>query len=421
MGARRCSNNNASNMVRESLPPDTPAAMRSPLRIIRKRPIASPALRRIVLSRSTVFHDSELTLLNLTASRGEYRGPMKRCLLLLTLPLVTFAAPRYTAARTTDHGIEIIRLSDTQRGVEVAIAPAVGNRVYELKVHGNNLLYFPAPDIAAYKNNPRPPLDGIPFLAPWANRISGGGFWADGKRYIFNSDLGSVHVAPDGIAIHGMLSLSPLWEVTSVAADHNSAHVTSRLDFWKYPELMANWPFAHEYEMTYTLRGGALEVSTSVKNLSDEPMPVVIGFHPYFNIPGVPRAEWTAHVAARKHVQTDAKLVATGEFTPNDLPGQISLRDHNFDDGFTDLVRGSDGRATFSVQAGDKKIEVIYGPKYQVAVVYSPPGQNYICFEPMAAITNGINLAREGKYPELQSAAPGATWAENFWVQFSGF
>jgi aldose 1-epimerase len=346
---------------------------------------------------------------------------MRRCLLLLALPVLTLAATRYTAEKTTDHGIEVVRLTDAEQGVEVSIAPAVGNRAYELKVHGKNLLYFPLPDIAALKNSGRPLLNGIPFLAPWANRIAGAGFWANGKRYVFNSDLGTVHVDRDGIAIHGMLAVSPLWEVTAMAADGASAHVTSHLLFWKHPELMANWPFAHEYEMTYTLADGVLQVTTRVRNLSAEPMPVVIGFHPYFNVPDVPRAEWTAHVPARKHVETDSHLVATGEFTPNHLPDRVSLKDHNFDDGFVDLVRGSDGRATLSVQAGDKKIEVIYGPKYDVAVVFSPPGQSFICFEPMTAITNGINLAHERKYSELQTVAPGSTWQETFWVAFSGF
>ena len=32
--------------------------------------------------------------------------------------------------------------------------------------------------------------------------------------------------------------------------------------------------------MTYRLRGGVLEVATSIVNLSAEPMPVAIGFHP---------------------------------------------------------------------------------------------------------------------------------------------
>ena len=63
---------------------------------------------------------------------------------------------------------------------------------------------------------------------------------------------------------------------------------------------------------------------------------------------------------------------------------------------------------------------MIYGPKYAVAVVYAPPNQNYICFEPMAAITNGVNLAHEGKYPDLQMVPPGGRWRESFWVRATG-
>ncbi len=344
---------------------------------------------------------------------------MNRYLLLLILPGLACGQSGYTAEKTIDGGVEIVHLADAAHGVEVSIVPSVGNRAYELKVRGKNLLYSldPAALVAAGSKG----LNGIPFLAPWANRMAGAGFWADGKRYAFNPDLGSVHIDPNGIAIHGMLTASTHWEVTEVSADANSAHVTSSFRFWKYPDLMANWPFAQEYEMTYRLAGGVLEVSTTIKNLSAEPMPVAIGFHPYFQIPGVPRSEASAHIAARLHVETDPQLVATGATTANRLPEQISLKDHTLDDGFTDLVRGGDGRATFSVRAGDKEIDVIYGPKYQVAVVYAPPGKDYVCFEPMTAITNGVNLAHEGKYPALQMLDPGATWRESFWVRSSGF
>jgi aldose 1-epimerase len=218
-----------------------------------------------------------------------------------------------------------------------------------------------------------------------------------------------------------MLTASPLWEVVEVKADKRSAHVTSRLRFWKYPDLMANWPFAHEYEMTYTLANGVLEVTTKVKNLSAKPMPVVLGFHPYFRLGNVPRAEASVHIPAREHVETDAHLVATGELKPANLPGWVSLKDHTFDDGYTNLARESDGRAVFVLKAGEKKIEVLYGPRYQVAVVYAPPNQPYVCFEPMAAVTNGANLAHEGKYRELETVAPGDTWQESFWVRASGF
>ncbi len=346
---------------------------------------------------------------------------MTRWLTLLVLPVMAYAADTYTAEKTTDHGIEVIRLTDAARGVSVSIAPSLGNRAFELNVHGNNLLYFPPPDIAAFRDSGARQLNGVPFLAPWANRMAGGGFWANNRKYRFNPDLGTVRLDRDDIAIHGMLTSSPLWEVIDLGANGRSAHVTSRLQFWKYPDLMANWPFAHEYEMTYRLGNGVLEVSTTVRNLSAKPMPVVLGFHPYFKLPGVPRSEASVHIPAREHVETDARLVATGELRPAHLTDWISLKDHTFDDGYTDLSRGRDGRAIFSIQAATKRIEVLYGPRYQVAVIFAPPNQPFICFEPMAAITNGANLAHEGKYDELQTVAPGGTWHESFWVRWSGF
>ena len=151
-------------------------------------------------------------------------------------------------------------------------------------------------------------------------------------------------------------------------ADENSAHVTSRLEFWRHPDLMANWPFAHDYEMTYRLAGGVLEVSVTVTNRSADPMPVALGFHPYFQLPGVPIEEAVAHIPVRRHVETDSRLVATGETTPVAFTGSpVSLKDQRFDDGFTDLVRDPDGRAVFSVEGRGKKIEVAFGPRYQVA------------------------------------------------------
>jgi aldose 1-epimerase len=347
---------------------------------------------------------------------------MTRLLCLLVLPVLTLPMPspaqNYTAVKASDHGVEIVRLTDKAAGVEVSIAPSIGNRAYEMKVHGGNILYLGAEDVG--KLQARPGLSGIPFLAPWANRIADGGFWANGKKYTFNGELGSARVAATGIAMHGMLSTSPLWEVTAIKADKNAAWLTSRFEFWKHPELMANWPFAHEYEMTYRLSGGTLEVITTVINRSVEPMPLALGYHPYYNLPGVPRDQATAHIPARTAVVTDSRLIPTGEMKPMDLPDPTPLTGRTLDNGFTDLIRDPQGRAVFSVEGGGKKIEVTYGPKWIVAVVWEPANQNFICFEPMAGITNGVNLAHEGKYKDLQVLAPGATWKESFWVKASG-
>ena len=173
---------------------------------------------------------------------------------LLLVPLMSFGQ-NYKAEQTTDHGIPVVRLTDASHGVEVSIVPSVGNEAYEMKVHGKNILHFPYPDVSEFQK--RPALSGIPFLAPWGNRLDQQAFWANGKKYQFDMQLGNVRGANP---IHGLLSSSPLWRVTEAAADQRSAHVTSRLEFWKYPDLMAQWPFAHEYEMTYSLADGVLEV-----------------------------------------------------------------------------------------------------------------------------------------------------------------
>jgi aldose 1-epimerase len=344
---------------------------------------------------------------------------MKR---LFLLPLLCFMsqAQNYKAERVDDHGVPAIRLTDAAHGVEVSVVPSVGNTAYEMKVHGHNILWFPFVNVSEFQKAPQ--TSAIPFLAPWANRLDQQAFWANGKKHAFDMELGNVRGATP---IHGLLRFSSLWQVTDVAADKDSAHVTSKLEFWKDPELMKQWPFAHEYEMTYRLDDGELEVRAMVTNLSAEPMPISIGFHPYYRIPDVPRDEWLGHIPARRRVVTDSRLIPTGEFKPMDLPDSFPLKGQTLDDGFIDLERDGQQRAHFFIQSGAKKVEAIFGPKYQAAVVWEPNNadgspRDFICFEPMAGVTNAINLNHAGKYPELQSLGPGGKWTESFWIRTSG-
>lgn len=317
---------------------------------------------------------------------------------------------RYSAKRS----VTAVDLADREAKVEVRILPGRGNRASAMKVQGVNILWFPAEDADVAD---RPRLNGIPFLAPWGNRLDAG-FQSSGKWHAL--DAAGLRRDANGLPIHGLLTASALWAVVDLAEDEKQASVTSRLNFGAHPELMAHWPYRHEYEMTYRLAGGALEVSTTIRNTGDEAMPVAIGFHPYFVLPGVSRDEVAVRVPASSHVDTDAKLLATGAFTANQLPEWVPLRSHPLDDGFTDLIRDPDGRARFSISAGSRGIHVDFGPRYSVAIVYAPPGERYVCVEPMTAITNGINLAAEGKYRDLQTVDPGEVWQESFRISTEG-
>ncbi len=97
---------------------------------------------------------------------------------------------------------------------------------------------------------------------------------------------------------------------------------------------MKQWPFAHTVEMTYRLKAGVLEVVTEVTNLANEPMPLVVGYHPHFTLTDSKRDEWTASIAARQHYLLSPQKLPTGETEPIDKfaadPKAISVRDHDW-------------------------------------------------------------------------------------------
>jgi aldose 1-epimerase len=307
----------------------------------------------------------------------------------------------------------------------VWIAPGVGNIAYRMTVKGHDVLRWPHASFEAFAASPN--ATGIPFMGPWINRLDEQAFYANGVRYAFDMQLGNVRGA---IPIHGFVTGSSAWRVVAVGADRAAAWVTSRLEFHRQPAWMKQWPFAHTVEMTYRLSGGVLEVDTAITNLSAEPMPVVVGFHPYFQLTDSTRDDWTITVGARTHWILAANKVPTGETEPiaRLFPQpDVRLRDVDLDDDFSDLVRDARGRAVMTVRGRAQRIDVEFGPNYRAAVVWAPkaapggPDRNFICFEPMAGMTNATNMAHRGMYRDLQSVPSGGTWRESFWVRPSGF
>ena len=183
---------------------------------------------------------------------------------------------------------------------------------------------------------------------------------------------------------------------------------------------MAQFPFAHNLEMTYRLSNGELEVITTVENLSNQPMPLSLGYHPYFQVHDAPRDAWQVHLPVKSKVLLSATLVPTGETQPATIAEPLSLSGIALDDVYTSLTPDSSGRTEFWVRGKQQQVSVIYGPNYPVAVVYAPPGRSFICFEPMTGVTNAFNLAQQGKFP-LQSVPAGGSWRESYWIRPQGF
>ena len=359
----------------------------------------------------------------------------RNCLRSSAIYLVFFFLPLLASAQyKVERNGDVVRLTDTAHQTSVAIDSAFGNVVFEMIVKGQDIIYFPSGSPEEFKAHPR--FEGIPVLSPWANRLDEQAFYANGKKYTFNMTLGNVRGATP---IHGLVSQASSWEIVELKTDKNAAWLTSRLDFYKHPDWMAQFPFAHTLLITQKLHDGVLEVHTRIDNLSTDPMPVAIGFHPYFRLTDSTREDWTISVAAKSHYLLQPTKIPSGETEPiaNMLkdPSAAALKDYNLDDVYGDLVRDSQGRASFAVSGKRQRVTVQFGPKYQAAVIFSPnpknapprpanaPAQdpNFICFEPMAAITDAMNLQHAGKYSALESIAPGGSWEESFWITPSGF
>ena len=342
----------------------------------------------------------------------------KTATFLLLTPLMMQAA-NYSARKMTLGDVEVIRLADAARHTEVSIAPSIGNMAYEMKVNGKNLFWFPFRDPGEWKKNLLPCAN--PFLGPWAGRLDQDAYWANGKKYIVNPDLNNLRRDQFKLSIHGVLYFTPEWRAVEVKADAKSARAVSRLEFWKYPDMMAQFPFAHTLTMTYTLSNGQLEVEILVENHAVAPMPVSVGFHPFFRLHDSPRPQWKVHLAARQKLVLDEHLIPTGERKPNPYSDPQPLATTKLDDLFIDLIRDKDGKAVFWVEGIKERVTVIFGPKWRAGVAFTPPDKEAVCLEPNAAIGNAFNLAHAGLYQELQSIPPGGQWRESYWIVPSGF
>ena len=334
---------------------------------------------------------------------------------------------RYDVSRTGD----VVTLSDTRTAMVVRVLTTASN-AYQMTVRGEDVIrrtWNTLDDIRG-----RMGLNGVPFLWPYANRLDEQAFYANGQKYAF--DLGLGNTGRGAIPIHGFLTGADAWKLVEAKADAKSAWVTMKLDFFRIPRYMKQFPFAHTLTMTYRVQDGTLEVHTRIDSLSDEPIPVAVGFHPYFQLTDSPREDWRLSIGAKTHWKLDSRTIPTGETEPITQllpdPKHVMVKDVYLDDIFTDLERDPSGRATVSVMGKVQQIDVSVGPKFKTILVLSrpnnggnreggPPPRGTVAFEPMAAISNALNLAQKGLYKELQSIEPGGSWEESFWIRPHGF
>ncbi len=290
-------------------------------------------------------------------------------------------------------------------GLEATFVPSLGMVAGSLRHAGEELLDRRA-GLRAYRE--RGAVMGVPLLHPWANRLARDELILGGHRVRLPGPP-SVWRDEHGLPIHGLLGAHPGWSVHEADADGHAAQLIARLDFAADPRLTAAFPFPHELVLEARLSAGSLRIATTVRATGAVAVPIAFGYHPYFRIPRVSRADWHVHLPARRHLELDERAIPTGG-TSWESAVDFRLADANFDDGYDSIEDG----AVFAVAGGGREIRVTFDAGFPAAQVFSPPGAPFICFEPMTAPTNSL-CSGVG----LRHVAPGDAFTAAFTIGVS--
>jgi len=285
--------------------------------------------------------------------------------------------------------------------LEATFLPGLGLLGTSLRHRGEELLALPG-GVEGYRAGH---VTGLPILAPWANRLPAWRYRAAGVEVDLEGlDL---HTDPAGLPIHGTLVAQPGWRLERLAAEADRAVLEAGFDNGARPELLAAFPFPHRLTVTATLQGASLAVATTLAATGERPVPVAFGWHPYFRLPGAPRAAWRLLLPARTHLELDDRGLPTGKAA--DEPAEADpVGERTYDDLYA-LGDDPAGRR-LGLEAAGRRLVVGYGDGYDHAQVFAPPGAEFLCLEPMTGPTAALAA---GTTPLVQ---PGDAFTARFAV-----
>jgi aldose 1-epimerase len=228
-------------------------------------------------------------------------------------------------------------------------------------------------------------------LVPYSNRIRHGRFRFGGRDVALPLNFGDhPH------SIHGQ-GWQSAWRVSTSSATR------AVLEYQHAPDA---WPWEYLSRLEYRLDPAALQVTLSLENRSDTPMPAGLGYHPYF--PRTPETRLTASV--EQVWLTDHEVMPTRRVPPPpewNLGAGIRVNQAVLDNGFTGWKRVA--RIEWPEQR--RRLTLTGGEGLEFLVVYTPKDRPYFCAEPVSHCTDAFNCAAQGERDTgMRELAPGQSW-----------
>jgi len=280
--------------------------------------------------------------------------------------------------------------------------------------------YFEADNDAFGNNNFR---IGGAILLPYPNRIRGT-LSADGKTLQTNvagqmiSLPANWHGQNPGAEVHAMHGLIMTSAFQDVQRDtsKDGASVSAVLHAGDFG---GHWPSKTDVNVKMTLTSDALEMNVTTTNVGDQPLPMAIGFHPYFEFPSGDRKQARLHIPAdtRAIVNNYDDVFPTGQLvpvkgTPYDFtaPGGVALGNLFMDDCFTNLRKNRAGSAVIEILDPAVKYGVritTLSPEIKAIQVYAPPDKNFVAVEPQFNLADPYSKVWGGTDTGMVTLAPG--------------
>ena len=239
---------------------------------------------------------------------------------------------------------------------------------------------------------------GGAILVPYANRLRGE-LSPDGKTIRAQvldrsvqlpANWGGRKPGAERYAMHGLLLASRIDALTreTTEGEDSVRAVFQAGDFGR------RWVSATELSFENILRSDSFTLTVTARNVGHEPLPVGIGWHPYFVLPSGRRQQARMRIPARRRtlVNDYDEVLPTGEIvpvagTPYDFspPGGSPLGDLFLDDCFVDLERSVEGHVVAEIVDPEASYGLrIVGasPHIKAIQVFAPPDRSFVALEP---------------------------------------
>lgn len=308
-------------------------------------------------------------------------------------------------------GLRTLVLREPATGSEAHVCVDVGSNLcrFRTNVGGRALEVLAAPpDMATLRE--RPTRWGSACLFPYPGRIENGRFAFRGREVHLPRD------PRDGHAIHGVVRARP-WRVVSTEADERGARVTTAIGTREESIPAEEWPFPFAFALTVSLHGGVLRVEAQATNTGEAPMPMGLGFHPYFPTPLGPAGtaeECAVWVEADEQWEQAGPGLPTGRIDrlrPNDglrqprrladIPASVASPQGNVRNLLFRRAAVDESDAPGGIPAGvvdrangvEATLEASAG--FGAMVFFTPAAPPVVSLEPHTCVPNAFNLASD--------------------------